>query len=317
MTKLLARASRAAVPEMLGCTLFWGAFFVAGKVAVREAAPLVVATLRFALAASALLVLLAWREPRSLRVARGDLPLAFALGATGVALYNVLAFFGFAFAPASDGAMISPGLNPVVTAFAAAPLFGERLTRARAIGLALALVGIAFIFGGPALREAAGPGRLLGDLLFVLSALAWSAYTLLGKLTVGRFSALASTTYAAVTGLLLLLPLAARDLWRTNFGALSAVFWMDIAILALFCTVAAFLLWYRALEKVGAARTASYLPLVPIFGVTLGIALLGDRPSGLQLGGMALAVFGVFWANRPGAVRTGRGGPPLAAAGST
>jgi len=289
---------RSAALDMLGCTLLWGAFFVVGKHAVHEAAPLVVATLRFAMASVVLVGLLAWREPRWLRPARGDLGLALALGATGVALYNAFAFFGFALAPASDGAMISPSLNPAVTVIGAAILFHEPLTRARVGGLVLALTGIALVFGGPVLASGGAGGRLTGDGLFVLSALAWSAYTLVGRHAVGRLSPLTSTTYAAVAGLLLLLPFSAPALARTSWGQLSWAFWADITFLALGSTVAAFWLWYRALAKVGAARTASYLPLVPVFGVGLGVALLGDRPTPLQLAGMAVAVVGVWAASR-------------------
>jgi drug/metabolite transporter (DMT)-like permease len=284
--------------DMLLVTLLWGAFFVVGKLSVHEGSPLVVATLRFALASVVLVGLLAWREPDALRPSRQDLGLALGLGLTGVALYNGLAFYAFAHAPASDGAMISPSLNPVVTSVAAAILFGERLGRARVLGLIVALVGITLVFGGPALESAATPERLWGDVLFVGSGLAWSAYTLVGKLTVGRLSALASTTYAAVAGLALLLPVSWPELARTAWSRLSLGFWASIVFLALGSTVAAFLLWYRALAKIGAARTASWLPLVPVFGVGLGVATLGERPTPVQLTGMALAVLGVWVANR-------------------
>lgn len=298
MKRTVSRSGSAAA-EMLGCTLLWGAFFVVGKASVGEARPLVVATLRFAVASVSLLALLVWREPQALRIGWRDGLLAAALGLTGVALYNGLAFYGFAYAPGSDGAMISPSLNPVITVLVAAFAFSEPLTRARLFGLLLALAGIALVFGGPSLASAATPERLFGDVLFVLSAVSWSAYTLLGKLAVRRFSPLASTTYAAVAGLAMLLPFAASDLARVRWGELSAGFWGAVAFLAWGSTVAAFLLWYHALGKVGAARTASYLPLVPIFGVALGVIALGDRPTSVQLAGMAIAVAGVYAANRP------------------
>jgi drug/metabolite transporter (DMT)-like permease len=80
---------------------------------------------------------------------------------------------------------------------------------------------------------------------------------------------------------------------------LSWTFWSAIAVLALLCTVAAFLFWYSAIRQLGASRTASFLPLVPIFGVLLGIGLLGDRPGPLQVLGMLLAIGGVYLANKP------------------
>jgi drug/metabolite transporter (DMT)-like permease len=292
------RPAASAVLDMLACTLLWGAFFVVGKLSVHEASPLVVVCLRFATASLVLVGLLAAREPRALRFGLRDLPLALGLGATGVAVYNLLAFNGFTLAPAADGAMISPSVNPVVTAILAALFFREPLSRAQVGGLVLATIGIGLIFGGPALSSAATTERLVGDGLFLLSALCWSAYTLLGKLSVGRFSPLASTTYGAVLGLLMLLPISATALLQAPWAGLTLAFWAEVLFLALGSTVAAFLLWYRALAKVGAARTASYLPLVPIFGVMLGVLTLGERPTAVQLAGMLLAVVGVYGAHR-------------------
>jgi drug/metabolite transporter (DMT)-like permease len=288
------RGSQASL-EMLACAFIWGSFFVVGKMAVAEAAPLVVATLRFVAASAALLLLTAWREPKSLRPQRSpsSAALAWALGATGVAAYNALAFYGFARAPASDGAIISPSLNPAMTALVAALWLGEPFTRARRLGLLLSGVGVLLVFGGPALAADLGRERLVGDLCFLGSAVVWSAYTLLGKLTVKRFSALGSTTYASLTGLALLLPLAAPGLAELDWQRLTWRFYAEIAYLALGSTVVAFLLWFRAIDKLGAARTASYLPLIPIFGVAQGMLLLGERPGVVQLLGAAVAVAGV------------------------
>ncbi|HEY9722151.1 MAG TPA: DMT family transporter [Oscillatoriaceae cyanobacterium] len=294
MTDALPSTSRRwAIAQMILCTFFWGAFFVFGKLAVREAPPLAVATLRFLVAGAVLLGVLAWREPGAFRLPRRDWGLALALGATGVAAYNALAFAGMPLAPASDGAMISPSLNPVLTAALAAWIFREAFSPKRAVGLVLAIAGIAFIFVGPLLHAAASPTRWQGDALFLASAVCWSIYTLVGKLTVGRFSALASTTYASVVGALLLLPFSARELAGVHWAALTPAFWGAIVVLALLCTVAAFLFWYVAIDALGASGTAAFLPLVPLFGVALGMAMLGDRPGPLQWIGMALALTGV------------------------
>ncbi len=304
-----ADSGRASLPalEMVLCTFLWGAFFVVGKLAVGQTSPLAVATLRFSVASAMLLVLLAWREPAALRLSGKDVLLALGLGATGVAGYNALAFLGFAHAPSADGSMISPSLNPVLTAVLAAPLFGERMTPARLGGLAITVVGIALIFLG-AHRASASPDRWLGDLLFILSAVCWSIYTLLGKLAAHRFSPLASTTYASVAGALLLLPLSLGDLAKAKLGELPWSLWAEVLILAAGCTVVAFVLWYDAIRRIGPARTSSFLPLVPIFGVLQAALLLGERPAPLQYAGMALGVAGVWVANRPG--RNGATGGP-------
>lgn len=292
-------AQRLAMLQMLGVALFWGMFFVFGKLAVAESTPMAAAALRFIVAGVVLVALLAWREPGALWPKRQDWGLALALAATGVAAYNGLTFMGFLWAPASDGAMLNPTVNPVLTAFLAAWLMHEPLHKHKLTGLALAVVGIALIFVGPILLANAGGGRWIGDAFFIGASVVWSVYTLLGKHAVGRFSPLASTTYASVLGALMLVPLAWGDFTRLDWGGLSVAFWVSIAGMALLSTIAAFLLWHSAIRVLGASRTASFHLLVPIVGVALGVLWLGDRPGPLQWAGMALTIAGVYWANRP------------------
>lgn len=297
-----AASDRIAAVEMVLVALLWGGFFVVGKIAIREAPPAVVATLRFAVTAVVCCVLLAFTEPAALRPRRRDLPLALLLGATGVAAYNILAFVGFTLAPAADGAMISPALNPVLTALVAAKLFGERLTRQKGVGLVLSCSGLFLVFSGfVSVAPVSGSSlsaRLTGDLLFVASAFAWSAYTLVGRYAVDRFSPLAATTYSSLTGVLLLVPMAVPGMLSLSWAHLSVGFWGMIAFLSLGSSVAGFLLWYDALKRIGASRAAGFLPLVPVFGVVLSAILLGDRPSSVQLLGMGIAGAGVYVSSR-------------------
>lgn len=287
---------------MLLVTFLWGAYFPFGKIAVAEAAPALVASLRFAVAGAILLVVLAWKEPAALRPPRRDWPLALGLGLTGGAAYNVAVFWGLQHAPAADASIITPSLNPLLTVLLAVPLFGEPLTGRKLGALGLGLAGLALVLAGPAMVATGGPARLTGDLLFVVGAVAWSSYTLLGKAAAGRFTPLASTTYAAVLGLPVM-ALAAGPAWTsTAWTALSPAFWGAIAFMAIGCTVIAFGLFLGAIARIGASRTAIWLLLIPVFGVAIGAALLGERPAPIQLAGMALTIAGVWQAQRPGSL---------------
>lgn len=289
---------RRATLQMLTVAFIWGVFWVSGKWAVAEAGPMAVACLRFLIAGLALVVLYAVKERQWPRLSRSDLLLAMGLGATGVAAYNALCFLGLHYAPASDGAMLTPSLNPALTALVAAWLLHEPLTRNRVVGQGLAIVGVVLIFAGPILAAQATGDRGLGDILFVLGAVVWSSYTLLGKIAARRFTPLASSMYAAVFGAAMLLPFSWHELSVVKWSALSVGFWGNMAFISLISTVAAFLMWNDAIARVGAARTATFNLLVPIFGVICSALLLHERPAPLQMVGMGLAIAGVYWASR-------------------
>jgi drug/metabolite transporter (DMT)-like permease len=186
----------------------------------------------------------------------------------------------------------------VLTVFFAALWFKEPLTRNKTLGLGLAIAGLALIFGGPALSAHATAQRWLGDVLFMASGVVWSAYTLLGRLTASRFSSLASTAYAAIAGAMILLPFAWGELMQVHWGALSPAFWGHILFLALGSTILAFQLFQNSIRLVGAAGTVTYLPLIPIFGVILGVIFLREQPGPVQVAGLAVAIAGVVTANR-------------------
>jgi len=111
--------------------------WIAAKLGVTAVSPLELSTMRFAIASVVLLVACA--------VTRTPLPFArwrpvAAAAASGVLLFNSLAFVGLSFTPASDSALIIPTTIPLATALFAT-LIHERLTARRLLGFAIASAG--------------------------------------------------------------------------------------------------------------------------------------------------------------------------------
>jgi len=124
--------------------LFWGGTFVAGRIVAQVIPHMMAATGRYAVAC-ALLLPLAWKLEGGLpRLDRAQLLTTFALGTTGVFLYNAFFFAALGHIPAGRTALFV-ALNPIVTALALALFFKERLGARRWFGIALAFVGAAVI----------------------------------------------------------------------------------------------------------------------------------------------------------------------------
>ncbi len=273
----------------------FGGTWVAGKVAVASIPPATVAVVRFALAS---LLMWGWERAagrRRRRFGLGDLPLVLALGATAVAGYNLLFLYGLKLAPASDGAIIVPGLAPLLTAALAWPLLRERIGRWGVIGLLFGLAGLLLVIrpGG-----AQGPARLLGDLLFFLGAFGWAVYSLIGRTATARFTPLGATLYAFVSGTLMLLPFAMVERGWLPLMTAPPLSWVAVLYLAVFGSVVAFLFFYEALHLIGAARATPFAFLVPIFGVVSSVLLLGERLTPFVIGGGALVLLGLWMSQR-------------------
>jgi drug/metabolite transporter (DMT)-like permease len=275
--------------------VFFGGTWVAGKLGVESIPPLTLAAFRFSLAS---LLLLAWvsRLPsRPKRATMRDLPLILALGSTAVAGYNVLFLYGLKLAPASDGAIIVPGLAPVLTAALAWPVLNERLGKTRAAGLAVALLGLALVMnpGGDQDRN-----RLTGDVLFLFGAGCWAVYSVIGHSAIARFGAVGATLYATVSGALMLLPFAILERGWISLAAAPLTAWLGVIYLGVFGTVLAFVFFYEGVSRIGAARASAFAFLVPIFGVLSSVALLGERLNLLTIAGGALVLAGLWLVQR-------------------
>ncbi|HET8752517.1 MAG TPA: DMT family transporter [Gaiellaceae bacterium] len=287
---------RGAFVAMLVCMVCFGGTWPAGKVAASHVEPAVVAVVRFATAAG-LLWLWARLSGRPVRrPARGDLGLLAVLGFTVVFAYNLFFLYGVRRAPATDGAVLVPGLIPPMTLLLAWPVLGEKPARRALLGLALALVGVVIVANPTGSVDAR---RLTGDALFVGASLSWAAYTLAGREATRRFGSVSANVFATAVGSLLLLPVTFVGSGWSGLGSASAGAWGSMAYLSLAGTVLAFVLFYEGVRLLGAAAAAAFALLVPIFGVLASVLVLGEslRPA-LALGG-AIVVAGLWLVQTP------------------
>ena len=202
--------------------------------------------------------------------------------------FGLVVLAGAQWAPAAHMGIFVAGSLPVFTALGGWLVAGERPAPSRLLGLALIVAGMA-VFGAAGWGTVQGAWR--GDLLFLLAALLWSAYTL-----VFRGSGLTPWQGAAVVNLgsaLLLLPV----LLVAGAPRLLSAPWTDVAWQALGQGVAAGMLglvvYGVAIAQLGAARAALSAALVPLLTAIGGAGLLGEPFSGALLAAVLLVVPGL------------------------
>lgn len=283
--------------------LFFGGTWVAGKVAVDAIPPFTLAAVRFSIASILLWIWARSKTPSGRRPTVADLPLIASMGLTAVAAYNVLFLYGLKLAPASDGAIIVPGLAPVMTAAMASIFLGERIGRWGVAGLMTALAGLILVMN-PGGSHA--PGRLLGDVFYFLGAVCWGIYSIMGKTATARFSPVNATLYATVTGTLFLLPFAVAERGWNSLAAAPVGSWIGALYLAVFGTVLAFVFFYEGVKRIGAARATTFAFLVPIFGVVSSVIMLGERLLASTITGGVLVLVGLWLVQRQPAMPTAR-----------
>ena len=278
---------------LLLCAI-WGLTQVAIKVAATGVPLLLQATIR---STGAALLLLAWSTLRGVPLWTRDGSLRY--GVALAALFTVeftLIYGGLAFTTASRAVLFLYTAPFIVAVGAHFTLPGERLHRAKVMGLVCAFTGIAIAFADglrlPSRRE------LIGDVLELTAAALWGVTTLLVKLRGPRLSPHKTLLYqlGGSAGPLALIALASGS------GRITRLDGVIVACLAYQTVVTAFasyLVWFWLLARYPASPVAAFSFWTPIFGLLAGTLLLGDPVTPALVVAIALVALGIYLVNSP------------------
>ncbi len=282
--------------------LLWGSSYLFIKVAVAEIPPLTLIAARVGIAAVFLAAVMAWRKDSLPRDAATWRMLLLQSFLNSIGAWVVLAW-GQQFVDAGLASVLN-STAPIFVFLLTAVWFRHENTNLRKLfGAALGLGGVVLIVGVDAL---AGLGEsVLGQLACLAGAMMYAYAAIYGK-RFAHISPLATATGTMIWATVVLVPTAAvvDAPWtlRPSAEALLAV-----AVLAIVCTGAALMIYFRLLRTVGSIGTASQSYLRAGVGVILGIVFLGEVLTISIAAGIAAALMGMALINWPtGGKKPGR-----------
>ena len=277
---------RADMARLVLLAAIWGASFLFNRIAAPALGPILTAELRTLIAGIALAVYfaIAGFDPRWGRFGRHY----FVVGI----LTSALPFVLWAYAALSLTAGLMSVINatsPMWGAVCAALFLGERLTARRTLGLAIGIVGVAFVTGPEATFSVA-------PVIAALSA-AFS-YGLAGAYMKRKANDVPSRGMAVGTQLVagvILIPLI--PLWPPAEVPSPLVAGSMLA-LGLVCGAIAYLLYFRLIADIGPTGALTVTYLIPVFGVLWGALFLGEAISLPMLAGAGLVLLGTVFVLR-------------------
>ena len=270
--------------DLLVLAAVWGGSFLFMRIAVPEFGPVPLIELRVGLAALFLLPAAIWR---------GRLPLMarhwkaiLVVGTLNAALPFVL----YAYSAQSLGAgflSVSNAVTPVWGAVIGWLWLKDKLAWSRSLGLLIALLGIVVLVWDKLSFTSGGTGpavlAAVSAPVFYGIAANWTKRFLTGV------DALTNATGSMVAASLVLLPAAVLT-WPQ--APVSAMAWGATVLLAVVCTGAAYIVFFRLIANVGPTRAVSVTFLVPIFGVMWGAWFLNETITGPILTGAGVILVG-------------------------
>ncbi len=270
--------------------LIWGVNFSVVKYGTTQLSPLAFNASRVVLAAVAL-SLLAF-VPRPAPITRRDIGALLLLGVLGNGVYQWLFIDGVALTRAGDAALVvaaSPALIALISRLRGV----ERVTPRAVVGIALSVLGIAFVvYSGT--RVVVQGASVKGDLLVLAGSVSWAVYTVWLAPYTRRVDGVTLSTYTMIGGAIMLGLGAAPELAGVTWSTVSTGAWVAILYSGLGSLVVAYLFWYRGVRVIGPTKTAMYSNLQPLVALIVAAIMLGESPTPWQLVGAVCIMAGLL-----------------------
>lgn len=268
---------------------FWGANFVLAAPILADLPPLWAAAMRFVLGAVLMFTIAGVRREALFGLLRRHAGIYLLLGAVGIGGFNLFFFYALRSTSANSAALIM-ATNPLLTALLALALLGERLTNRHLVALPLALIGVAVVISQGNMHKLEALNFAQDDLLMLAANLCWALYNVLVRRFMPQGSAIANTSWIMAAGAILLFVVALGS--DTHASELDAKAAIAMAVMVIGGTVLAYLFWGIGIARLGAARAAIFVNLVPVFAMLVG-TFLGTLPSAAQIVGGLIVLSGV------------------------
>lgn len=287
----------------------WGLVWPLSKMLLEFGSPAQIASLRYLLVLVCFVPLMwLWKIPFA--VPRAVLLPTLITGVLN-ALYSYLMYAGMPYGDSGNAGVITEVLSPIIAAFLWSVYKRESLSKSVKIGLMLGLLAGAFLV------DVFGSWRSMFSafyVIYVLASLDWAALMISSRLATEKINAIALNFYTSVMTFVLLCPALFADssglggdfgsgvviesgAFITSLWDKPLVFFALLVVAAVFCTVFATTIFYKALFVLGVVEGGIYALLAPVFALGFAYLLLDEVPRWHTIVGGVLAVGSIYIIN--------------------
>jgi drug/metabolite transporter (DMT)-like permease len=272
---------------LLACNLIWASQFVMVKLVQDQMGPLFAVTLPMAISTLLLIPLV-----RHGSISRADVRSFLLIGVAGQVVAQLFITWGVRLSLAANAALLALAL-PVMTAFMAHLLLGERMTPVRWVSFVLALAGAGVCSGVDWRSLDLTGGRFVAGNVMILGSVCGSAfYNVYSKKLLIRYSPLQVLLYSYYAVCAFLAPITLAAEGRTLFDVphFTGRVWLGLFVLAVFQYFLSMVIFLNVLTRLDATQAALSNYLIPFFGLILAALILGERLTPMMIAGGALVL---------------------------
>ena len=273
--------------------LLWASSFVALKLAFQGYHPMQVIFGRMFIASLCFIVFIP--AFRKIKWRRQDIKYLLFMAICEPCLYFIFEAKALQLTSASQAGMITAML-PLLVAILAWSWLKENITKQTIIGFSLAIIGACWLSLASETSSNA-PNPLLGNFYEFIAMICAAGYTVSLKHLSNNYPPLFLTAFQAFVGsifffpLLLLPDIGFNFVWETT-PALAVIY------LGTFITLGAYGCYNYSVSRIPATKAAGYINLIPVFGVLMGMFILGDKLNLSQWLACGLVFCGIWVSSR-------------------
>ena len=291
----MTEKTRQALPffSLVLAMLLWASSFVALKLAFRGYHPMQVIFGRMFIASLCFIVFIP--AFRKVKWRRRDLKYLLIMAVCEPCLYFIFEAKALELTSASQAGMITAFL-PLLVAILAWSVLKESIRRQTLIGFIMAILGACWLSVASEITAEA-PNPLLGNFCEFLAMVCAAGYTVTLKHLSDQYPPLFLTAFQAFLGSLFFCPfLLMPDIGIPRHLEITPL--LAIVYLGTFITFGAYACYNFGVSRIPASQAAGFVNLIPVFGVLLGMLILGDRLNAEQWLACGLVFCGVWISSR-------------------
>jgi drug/metabolite transporter (DMT)-like permease len=276
--------------------IVYGSGYAVSRVVLEHMGPATLSFFRLAIGSLVLVPLALAQRRDDVRLSRADKWNIFWMGLCGFAGAFAFGNWGLRLSTATNAALLIT-VEPVSLILLSPLVLGERLTRREGMGALLTVGGatVVVLNGIPGASVAIAP-HWRGDLLLVLSGLAYAGYSLFGRDVLARHKAVPVTAWSILWGLVVMVPFTVAEWVGGDRPEWTGTTILGTLYLGLVITALGYLLWNWGLERVEAPRLAIFVNIQPLAGALLGVVALHEALTVYTVAGGVLILAGVHTA---------------------
>jgi drug/metabolite transporter (DMT)-like permease len=207
---------------------------------------------------------------------------------------NMLAFFkGLELSTPINSAVLIT-ITPIIVTVLSVFLIAEKVTRVKALGIALGLAGalsLIFLTEG---EQVNAPKIPLGNALFILNATSYGLYLILAKKLIEKYHPFTLMKWLFTIAFVINFPLTVWEFLEIEWAAIPAAGLGAIAFVIVGTTFMTYLFNVFALTELKASTVSAFVYAQPVIGILFATATGKDSLTLLTFAATLLVLFGVY-----------------------